>query len=206
MKVLCALVTTVFISGIASAASPLSGPLLRVPFSVHEYEKDNGVADPIDVEKVDRLEPVELKPAFKRALRTPEDLISTFDVSLVNELQRSWRSVQNGKSTHESVILILRTVAGFQARRLPLTFEHRKATFAWHPAIVAVIHTHPNDCPARPQPDDIAIADKHRVFMFTLTDTGMYVYDPITRQTGKVIDGLLWLDEKTWENRLPVKY
>jgi hypothetical protein len=205
MKVLCALVTSVLISAIASATTPPPGSLLPVPFSGHEREIGE-VPDPVDVERAYPVEPVELRPAFKRPLRTPEDLLSTFDANLVNEFQKSWISVHNGKSTHESVILILRTVTGFQARRLKLTFEHRKATFAWHPGIVAVIHTHPNDCPARPQPDDLAIADKHRVFMFTLTDSGMYVYDPITKQIGKVIDGLHWLDPRRWENRLPVKY
>jgi hypothetical protein len=206
MRVICALATTAIIFSVASASNPPGGPLLCINIAGASRETGE-TPDPVEIDtaNANAVRPVELKPALNRVLRGPEDLVSTFDANLVSEFQKSWKSVHNGKSTWESVILILRTVNGFQARRLKMTFEHRKATFPWHPGIVAVIHTHPNDCPAKPQPDDIALAERHRIFMFTLTDRGMYVYDPTRRQTSKVMDALHWLDPKGWEKRPPLK-
>jgi hypothetical protein len=195
---------TAIIFGAASASNPPGGPLLSI--SLSGTSKESGeIPDPVEIENATGVNRVELKPPLTRVLRAAEDLVSTFDANLIGEFQMSWKSVHNGKSSWESVILILRTVNGFQARRLKMTFEHRKATFPWHPAIVAVIHTHPNDCPAKPQPDDIALAHRHKIFMFTLTDRGMFVYNPATRQTTKVVDGLQWLNPKAWEQRLPLK-
>jgi hypothetical protein len=150
-------------------------------------------------DEVNRLNPI--TPTLSRT----ELLITTFNDEVVSEFRKAWESVHNGNMPYECVILILRTATGFQVRRLRLTYEHKKSTFAWHPGIVAVIHTHPNDCPSAPQPDDIKIAEERGVPMFTLSNRGMFVYDPKTKRTSKVMDGVLWLDIANWEKRLSVR-
>ncbi|HMG34602.1 MAG TPA: hypothetical protein VKM94_11740 [Blastocatellia bacterium] len=160
-----------------------------------ENEDDRVPSDSVVVSRSTRLDDVLRKG-------TPEFAISTFSPSVVNEFRSAWRSVGGGTSPHESVILILRMYDGtYSARRQKQTYEYHASTFAWHPATVAVVHTHPNTCPAAPQPQDEAIADKYHVPMFTITNRGMFVYDPTTRKTTKVMEGLEWLDQHKWAGR-----
>jgi hypothetical protein len=39
-----------------------------------------------------------------------------------------------------------------------------------------------------------AVADRYGVPIFTITISGMYMYNPATKQTSKVLEGLDWLD------------
>jgi hypothetical protein len=51
--------------------------------------------------------------------------------------------------------------------------------FAGIPATVGIVHTHPNSSSAKPQDEDIIVANKFRVPIFTITNRGMFVYDPL---------------------------
>jgi len=85
------------------------------------------------------------------------------------------------------------------------TNEYKRFTFAWHPAAVAIVHTHPNSADPKPCSEDLAVADKHGVPVFTITSRGMYVYDPGTRKISKVMQGLDWLDQSSWSKGLFAK-
>jgi hypothetical protein len=182
MNLLPVLIATVLLSATGSS-------LRAAPFT-HAKAKEN--TETTEIDRVDRVKP---------ALRGVDLVLSKIDRGVVDELEKSWASVQYGHSNIESVILILRTETGYQARRQKLTYEFKKCTFPWHPATVAVIHTHPNDAPPRPQPDDIKVANTFHVPMFTITLNGMFVYDPETRKISKVMDGLDWLDASKWNER-----
>jgi hypothetical protein len=179
MKSLSVLVGTALLTAAVSPlrAAPIVGPIA----------KEN-----VEATEVDRVERV--KPSIPNV----EFVISKFEPGFVDELEKSWTEVHQGNSTFESVILILRTATGYQARRQKLTYEYKKCTFPWHPATLAIIHTHPNECPALPQPDDMSIADRYHVPVFTITSRGMFGYDPVTRKIQKVMDGVEWLDPRNW--------
>src|SRR5262249_29497041 len=74
------------------------------------------------------------------------------------------------------------------------TNEYYQATFKWAPGASAIIHTHPNNADPRPTDHDKQVADKYGVPNFTITNSGMYVYDPATKQTSKVLNGFDWLN------------
>ncbi|HEY9232415.1 MAG TPA: hypothetical protein VIS78_09715, partial [Blastocatellia bacterium] len=100
----------------------------------------------------------------------------------------------------ESVILILRMGDGSYSTFMPNpTNEYKRFTFVWNPATIAIVHTHPNGCPAQPEGDDLATADKYRAPIFTITSRGMFVYDPATRKTTRVLDGTQWQNDAAWE-------
>jgi hypothetical protein len=140
------------------------------------------------------------------ALPTASFVISTFDKSVVSEFARAWRSIGNGTQPSEAVILILRMRDGsFSARSQGFTNEYKRFTFGWHPATVAIVHTHPNGSAPTPQPDDISVAEKYRVPIFTLTIKGMFVYDPFTKKTSRVQDGLDWLNPSKWSREIALK-
>lgn len=132
--------------------------------------------------------------------------ISVFDRSIVEEFSKAWQRASCGASHTESVLLILRMVDGsYSARSQGFTNEFKKFTFPWHPATVAIVHTHPNGSDPRPQVYDMALADKFKVPIFTITNKGMYVYDPFTRKTNLVQENLDWLDPTKWERPIALK-
>jgi hypothetical protein len=129
--------------------------------------------------------------------------MSKFDKLAVEAFGKAWRRSGNGSSPREGVVLILRMAdGGYSSREMGSTNEHKQFTFAWHPATIAIVHTHPNTSDPKPQDEDIEIADKHQVPVFTITSRGMYVYDPGTRKLSKVMSDLDWLDVSKWSKGL----
>ena len=146
-----------------------------------------------DAEAVERASPV------ARAPITRDFVLSKFDDDIIGKFREAWRSTGNGTTTKESVLLILRMADGtYSARSQGSTNEYKSFTFNWHPAAVAVVHTHPNSSSPKPQPADIRLADKLGVLMFTITSRGMYLYDPSTKETTRIQEGLDWLDASSW--------
>src|SRR5436190_13638261 len=86
----------------------------------------------------------------------------------------------------------------FSARDMGATNEYKQFTFPWHPATIAIVHTHPNKSDPQPCGVDLAAADKYRVPIFTITSRGMFVYDPDTKKISKVMNNLDWLDQSRW--------
>jgi hypothetical protein len=142
-----------------------------------------------------------------RALLTrAEFVMSTFDSKTVEAFGTAWRRSGNGSSPREGVVLILQMAGGgFAGREMGSTNEHKRFTFRWHPATIAIVHTHPNSSDPRPQDDDIAVAHKYQVPVFTITSRGMYVYEPRTRTLSKVMNNLDWLDLANWRKTLSVQ-
>jgi hypothetical protein len=129
--------------------------------------------------------------------------ISKFDNEIVKAFEKAWERSGNGSSSFEGVVLVLRMADGsFSGRDMGATNEYRRFTFAWHPAAIAIVHTHPNAADPKPWGDDIVAADKYGVPIFTITNRGMYVYDPGTRKTSKVMKDLDWLDQANWSKVL----
>src|SRR5215475_15664287 len=52
---------------------------------------------------------------------------------------------------------------------------------------------HPNDCDPSPSAHDLEVADKYQVKILTLHRSGLYEYDPGSRETTKLRSGMRWL-------------
>ena len=116
------------------------------------------------------------------------------DSGVFVEFDKAWRNSIDGRSNRESVVLIFRTHDGsYRGELQHFTNEYLRARFKWNPAAIAIVHTHPDRCDPRPSEEDKRIANKYGVPNFTITNSGMYVYDPATRRTSKVFDDLDWL-------------
>jgi hypothetical protein len=142
----------------------------------------------------------------ERAARLPRPtanldfVLSTFNKPIIEKFREAWQRAGNGTAPQESVVVILRMTDGSYSARMPNpTNEYKSFTFTWHPATIAIVHTHPNASPPRPEHGDIIAADKYKVPVFTITVRGMFVYDPATRKTTQVLDGLAWGEEPAWE-------
>ena len=111
------------------------------------------------------------------------------------ELDKAWRISGDGATNRECVVLIFRMKDGtYVGKSLGFTNEYKKFTFRWDPAALAIVHTHPNGSDPKPAEQDRRVADKYGVPNFTITISGMYVYDPATKKTSKVLNGLDWLN------------
>jgi len=117
------------------------------------------------------------------------------DNGVAKELDKAWCISGAGTNGREGVVLIFRMPDGsYTGKSQGFTNEQYRFTFKWNPAALAIVHTHPNHSDPRPAEQDRRVADKYGVPNFTITISGMYVYDPATKKTSKVLNGLDWLD------------
>ena len=120
---------------------------------------------------------------------------TSIDRGLLDEFDEAWQLSGDGTSSREGVVLIFRMYDGsYQGKSQGLCNEYKKSTFRWNPAAIAIVHTHPNNCDPRPSANDRRVAEEYHVRIFTITISGMYEYDPATKKTSKVLNGLAWLD------------
>lgn len=135
--------------------------------------------------------------------RRTDFVVSKFDKQTIAAFDKAWRRSGNGTQPREGVVLILRMSDGsYRGREMGASNEHKRFTFHWHPATIAVVHTHPNSSDPRPQDEDILVAEKYQVPVFTITSRGMYVYDPTARKVRRLMANLDWLDISNWRKGL----
>jgi hypothetical protein len=146
-------------------------------------------------------EPDTSRVSPEHVLKTADFAISRFDESVVGEFTKAWRRSLNGTSSVEAVVLILKMRDGtYKGRELGATNENKRFTFRWHPGAIAVVHTHPNSADPKPTDEDLHVADHYGVPVFTITNRGMYVYDPISKKIRRVLEGLDWLNASKFSN------
>jgi hypothetical protein len=144
------------------------------------------------------------EPAPAKPLRTLD--LSKFDIALIKQFRNAWHVSKCGTSHSEGVVLIYRLQDGsYRGDFLGASNEFKQFTFTINSAVIAVVHTHPNTASAKPSPEDIDVANKYGVLMFTITLKGMFVYDPFTKKTRNVMDGVDWLEPAKWTNEVALK-
>jgi len=149
---------------------------------------------------LEAIEIVRMHSKAPRSLSKADYVESKIDNRIVKSFEKAWQRAGNGTSSFEGVVLILRMADGsFSGRDMGATNEYKRFTFSWHPAAIAIVHTHPNSSNPEPCDADIVAADKYGVPIFTLTNRGMYVYDPGTRKISKVMNDLEWLNQSRWD-------
>lgn len=125
--------------------------------------------------------------------------LSDVDERMVKEFNGAWQQCALGTMHSEAVVLVLRepdgSIRAVSAGRSNKAYEF---TFKWNPAIIAVFHTHPNNRPPQPVEQDILVARRFGVPIFTLSRRGMFMYDPAIDRITKVKSGIEWLDSSSW--------
>lgn len=159
-----------------------------------------GASDTAANDKVEEARDATLPTKPTKPIR-PLDF-AKFDDTIVKDFNTAWARAKNGRDLTESVVLLFRTVTGYVSKVLPQTNEHGKSTFDLPPHTFAIFHTHPTVADPRPSANDVKIADKYKLLMFTITARGMYVYDPHTKLTTRVMAGTDWLEASKWTAEL----
>jgi hypothetical protein len=126
-------------------------------------------------------------------------IVSRINEAVVTEFRKAWRISGGGSGEIEGAVLLYQTADGaISARSLGQTNQRRRFTIVCDRDVIAIVHTHPNRSSAQPEGGDLEIADHLRIPVFTITNRGMYVYDPGSRKISRVQDGLNWLDSTKW--------
>jgi hypothetical protein len=130
-------------------------------------------------------------------------VLGKVDENLINQFKKAWTISKAGLDSTEGVVLIFLMTDGSYTGRSPgTTNEFEQASFKWDPAALAIVHTHPNLINARPSRIDQATSERLGIPIFTITNRGMYVYNPTTGVTTRVMDDMDWLDRSKWASRM----
>jgi hypothetical protein len=130
---------------------------------------------------------------------TTATVVAGINKAVVEEFKKAWRVSRGGSGEIEGAVLLYQAADGsISAKSQGQTNQRRSFTIVCGPDVIAIVHTHPNKCNAQPEGADLDIADHLRIPVFTITNRGMYVYDPGSRKFTKVQDGLNWLDPARW--------
>lgn len=139
------------------------------------------------------------EPSSDAARKRAAFELSRVDKKLVDQFQKAWLLAKNGTSNREAVVLIFRSTEGrYTGKTLAITNEQLQLSFKWDSAAIAIVHTHPNHCDPAPGKYDRQLADRLGVPIFTITRSGMFMYDPATKGTRKVQNGLDWLNSSNF--------
>src|SRR5215472_6696578 len=128
-------------------------------------------------------------------------LLNRVDDDMINQFKKAWAISKAGFDSCEGLVVVFLLQDGRYVGRSPgSTNEFEQVSFKWDPATIAIVHTHPNFISPRPSRIDQIAAEKLGIPVFTITHQGMFVYNPTTSQTTRVIDGLDWLEPSKWAN------
>jgi len=125
--------------------------------------------------------------------------IGGMNAGLLKTFSAAWQSAGDGTLDEERAVLIFRMGDGIYTGRLtPPCRGFRQTSFPWDTRALAIVHTHPNRVDPMPSEHDGMVARKYAVPIFTITSRGMFVYNPLTLKTTKVLDGIEWLYLSKW--------
>jgi hypothetical protein len=140
-----------------------------------------------------------MEPRSEPAETEAVNKVARIDRAIIKEFEKAWAVSSAGTSNLEGVVLVFRMLDGsYRARSQGNTNQFKKFTFKWTPNAVAIVHTHPSNIDPRPSPEDEQISLKLGVPIYTITTRGMFVYNPKTGKTTKIMDGMDWLDHVKW--------
>jgi len=130
-------------------------------------------------------------------------MLNKVDEDLINQFRKAWAISKAGFDTREGLVMVFLMHGGrYAGRSLGATNEFAQVTFKWDPAGIALVHTHPNAINSRPSSIDELTAEKLGIPIYTITNRGMYVYNPTTMKTTKVMNDLDWLEASKWASRI----
>jgi len=114
------------------------------------------------------------------------------DPAVIKAMKNAWSQSSNGTTGVEGTFVLVGTPDNFTVVPMPPTNEQMKQSFILPAGAFAIYHVHPNKGDPTPSPADIALADGHDLSMNTISSRGLFEYDPETKTTTQLTQGLDW--------------
>jgi len=114
---------------------------------------------------------------------------------VVAALRTVWFQTINGRRGTEASFRLDGKPSAYRIITSPPTNEFRKQKLEIIPGLtLAVFHVHTAKGEPEPSPADRSIADRYKLRMYTIHLQGLYEYDPVTKRTTKLRDGVKWMN------------
>jgi hypothetical protein len=117
--------------------------------------------------------------------------------NVMEAIRGIWIQAAGGRHRIESAFRLDRTHTAWRVVPIPPTNEVRK-----HNALIilgvtfALFHVHTSLAEPEPSPADRAISERYMLRMFTIHSRGLYEYDPSTKKTTQLREGIEWMNSK----------
>ena len=128
---------------------------------------------------------------------------------IVAAMKTAWAQSLAGMTGFEATFRLDGNPSDYEVVVLPYTNEYMKQKIEIIPGrTFAVFHVHP--CKAEPAPSgqDKKLAHKYGLKIVTIHLRGLYEYDPVTRKTTKLRNGIDWINpvERAYAAGSPSQY
>jgi hypothetical protein len=145
-----------------------------------------------------RLFPIALAALLSPFHLLAEDRVFTPDVlanpDTIAAIRTAWSDSANGRTGIEASFRLDGRLSAYRIVVTPFTNQRRTQTVPIIPGVTfAVFHVHTAKADPEPSPADREIADRYKLKMYSIHTQGLYVYDPVTRKTAKLRDGVDWV-------------
>jgi hypothetical protein len=116
------------------------------------------------------------------------------NAAVIRAMKRAWVQTGNGTTLFEASFRLDGNLSDYEVVATPRSNEMMKQKVWIVPGkTFAVFHVHPRTKVPTPSPNDMRIADKHKIKVYTMHSEGLYEYDPVTKTATKLRDGLDWM-------------
>lgn len=117
---------------------------------------------------------------------------------VIEAMKKAWGQSSAGRSGVEAGFrLDGKSDTEFNVHPTPFTNQVMQQSMQITGLTFAIFHVHPNGSQPEPSPGDRSIggsknSESGGIMMYTMSQQGLYVYNPETKETSKVRDGLDW--------------
>ena len=121
------------------------------------------------------------------------------NAEVVDAMRQAWKLAEYGKSSREAGVVVVLEQDGRYSAKVHFSPDSLlQVRMSVPPGTVALFHTHPNSVGYSPSPQDRKNADRLQIPSFTMTDRGLWAYNPTTGKTTEVLPMRSWLEHRNW--------
>jgi hypothetical protein len=113
---------------------------------------------------------------------------------VIRAMKAAWMQTAAGTTLFEASFRLDGNLSDYKVVDTPVSNEMMKQKVWVIPGkTFAVFHVHPTSKTPTPSLNDRNVADKYGLKVYTMHRLGLYEYDPVTKKTTKLRDGLDWV-------------
>jgi RHS repeat-associated protein len=153
-----------------------------------DYGGDSGTDTGTQKPKKPKKPAKPIKPA--QPIQLPAEVC---DPAVIATMAKAWAATGNGTSGTEAGFSLQGSSSNFTITYAPSNNTTMSNTIPTPAGTFDIFHVHPTRGDPTPSSGDINVANQNGFDMFTFSQSGLYEYDPSSKTTIKLRNGLDWL-------------